>query len=80
MKRLFYLGIAVLFLVFGLTAYRQSEKAKIYRDERNKIHQKMIEVRREAQSAKLEVAKLKQIIDMERRNAQEMIRKATEKK
>lgn len=80
MKKLFYVGIAVLFVVFGFTAYRQNEKAEIYRAEKNKMHQELMKVRFEAQAARLEVAKLKQVIELERKNAQEMMQKATKKK
>lgn len=80
MKKLFYVGIAVLFVVFGFTAYRQNENAEIYRAEKNKMHQELIKVRFEAQAARLEVAKLKQVIELERKNAQEMMQKATRKK
>ncbi len=80
MKKLFFVGIAVLFIVFGVTAYRQNEKAEIYRAEKNKMHQELIKVRYEAQSARLEVAKLKQVIELERKNTQEMMQKITKKK
>ncbi len=80
MKKLFYVGIAVLFVVFGFTAYRQNENAEIYRAEKNKMHQELIKVRFEAQAARLEVAKLKQVIELERKNAQEMMQKATRRK
>ncbi|MCX8491196.1 MAG: hypothetical protein ORN54_09025 [Cyclobacteriaceae bacterium] len=80
MKKLFYVGITVLFFVFGFTAYRQNEKAEVYRDEKNKMHQELMKVRFEAQAARLEVAKLKQVIELERKNAQEMIQKAIQKK
>jgi hypothetical protein len=80
MKKLFYLAIFVLFVVFGLTAYRQNEKAEIYRDEKNKMHQALIKMRYEAQSARLEVSKLKQVIETERKNTEELLRKAMQKK
>jgi hypothetical protein len=80
MKTLFYLAIFVLFVVFGLTAYRQNEKAQIYREEKNKMHQELIKVRYQAQSAKLEIVKLRQMIEAERKNAEELVRKAMGKK
>jgi hypothetical protein len=73
MKKMFYLAILVLFVVFGLTAYRQNEKAKIYREEKNKMHQELVKVRYQAQSAKLEVSKLKQVIELERKNLENML-------
>jgi hypothetical protein len=79
MKKMFYAGIFVLFVVFGLTAYRQSENAKIYRADKNKMHQELVKVRYEAQAAKLEIAKLRQVIEAERKNAQELMRKALKK-
>jgi hypothetical protein len=80
MKKMFYAAIFVLFVVFGLTAYRQSENAKIYREDKNRMHQELVKVRYEAQAARLEVAKLKQVIELERKNAQELMQKATKKK
>lgn len=80
MKNLFYVGIAVLFVVFGLTAYRQNENAKFFREEKNKMHQALINTRRELQSSKLQVAKLKQIIEIERKNSQELMQKAQKRK
>lgn len=80
MKKLFYAAIAVLFLVFGLTAYRQNEKAQFYREEKNKMHQALVKVRYEAQAARLEVAKLKQVIEIQRKNAAEMVQKAMTKR
>jgi hypothetical protein len=79
MKKMFYAGIFVLFVVFGLTAYRQNENAKIYRADKNKMHQELIKVRYEAQAARLEVAKLKQVIELERKNKQELMQKALKK-
>jgi hypothetical protein len=79
MKKMFYAGIFVLFVVFGLTAYRQSENAKIYRTDKNRMHQELVKVRYEAQAAKLEIAKLRQVIETERRNAQELMQKALKK-
>jgi hypothetical protein len=79
MKKMFYAGIFVLFVVFGLTAYRQSENAKIYRTDKNRMHQELVKVRYEAQAAKLEIAKLRQVIEMERKNAQELMQKALKK-
>lgn len=76
MKKLFYVSIVILFVVFGLTAYRQNENANIYREEKNTMHQALIKMRKELQSAKLEVAKLKQIIEAEKKNTQELMRKA----
>ncbi len=80
MKKMFYAAIFVLFVVFGLTAYRQNENAKIYRADKNRMHQELVKVRYEAQAARLEVAKLKQVIELERKNAQELMQKATKKK
>jgi hypothetical protein len=79
MKKMFYAAIFVLFVVFGLTAYRQSENAKIYRTDKNRMHQELVKVRYEAQTAKLEIAKLRQVIEAERKNAQELIQKALKK-
>jgi hypothetical protein len=79
MKKMFYAGIFVLFVVFGLTAYRQSENAKIYRTDKNRMHHELVKVRYEAQAAKLEIAKLRQVIEAERKNAQELMRKALKK-
>ncbi|MFM9837041.1 MAG: hypothetical protein ACKVOQ_02190 [Cyclobacteriaceae bacterium] len=79
MKKMFYAGIFVLFVVFGLTAYRQSENAKIYRTDKNRMHRELVKVRYEAQAAKLEIAKLRQVIEAERKNAQELMRKALKK-
>ena len=80
MKNLFYVGIAVLFVVFGLTAYRQNENAKFFREEKNKMHEALIKTRRDLQASKLQVAKLKQIIETERKNSQELMQKAQKKK
>ena len=80
MKKFFYVGIFVLFVVFGLTAYRQNEKAEIYRAEKNQMHQALIKMRGEVQSSKLEIVKLKQIIESERKHTQELVRDALKKK
>ena len=80
MKNLFYVAIAVLFVVFGFTAYRQNENAKFFREEKNKMHQALIKTRRDLQASKLQVAKLKQIIETERKNSQELMEKAQKKK
>lgn len=80
MKKLFYAAIVVLFIVFGASAYRQNEKAQFYREEKNKMHQELVKLRSEAQSARLEVAKLKQVIDFEKKNSQAMLNKAMKKK
>lgn len=80
MKKFFYVGIFVLFVVFGLTAYRQNEKAEIYRAEKNQMHQALIKMRSEVQSSKLEINKLKQIIENERRNTQKLVQDALKKK
>ncbi|MEK6782868.1 MAG: hypothetical protein AABY93_14310 [Bacteroidota bacterium] len=80
MKKLFYAGIFVLFVVFGLTAYRQNEKAEIYREEKNKMHQALIRMRSELQSSKLEAAKLWQIIEAEKKNTQRLVQDALKKK
>lgn len=80
MKKFFYVGIFVLFVVFGLTAYRQNEKAEIYRAEKNQMHQALIKMRGEVQSSKLEAAKLKQIIEIERKNTQRLVQEALKKK
>jgi hypothetical protein len=79
-KYMFYAGIFVLFVVFGLTAYRQSENAKIYRTDKNKMHQELVKVRYEAQAAKLEISKLRQIIELERKNAEKLMQKALKNK
>ena len=44
------------------------------------MHEQLIKVRMEAQSARLEVAKLKLMLEAERKNAQKMVQKATKKK
>ena len=80
MKNMFYAALVVLLIVFGFTAYRQNEKAEIYRDEKNKMHEQLIKVRMEAQSARLEVAKLKLMLEAERKNTQAIVQKATKKK
>ncbi len=80
MKKMFFAGIFVLFVVFGLTAHRQNENAKIYRADKNRMHQELVKVRYQAQAAKLEIVKLKQMIELERKNAQELIQKALKKK
>ena len=80
MKNLFYAAMVVLMIVFGFTAYRQNEKAEIYRDEKNKMHEELIKVRMEAQSARVEVAKLKLMLEAERKNTQELLQKAAKKK
>ena len=80
MKKFFYVGIFVLFVVFGLTAYRQNEKAEIYRAERNQMHQALIKIRSEVQSSKIEIAKLKQILEMERKNTERLVQEALRKK
>lgn len=80
MKKLFYVGLLVLFVVFGLTAYRQNENAKIYREERNKMHQELIKLRGELQSSKLQISKLKQMMEAERKNTQLLLEKALKKK
>ncbi len=80
MKKLFYGAIIILFIIFGLTAYRQNEKAQFYRQEKNKMHEELVKLRNELQSAKLQVSKLKQVIELERKNSQEMLQNATKKK
>ena len=80
MKKFFYVGIFVLFVVFGLTAYRQNEKAEIYRAEKNQMHQALIKIRSEVQASKLEIVKLKQILEMERKNTQRLVQEAMKKK
>ena len=80
MKKFFYVGVFVLFIVFGLTAYRQNEKAEIYRAEKNQMHQALIKMRGEVQSSKLEINKLKQIIENERKNTQRLLQEALKKK
>ena len=80
MKKFFYVGIFVLFVVFGLTAYRQNEKAEIYRAEKNQMHQALIKMRGEVQSSKLEIMKLKQIIEAERSHTKELVQEALKKK
>lgn len=80
MKKLFYTTMVVLFIVLGATAYRQNEKAQNYREEKNKMHQELIKLRSEAQSARLEVAKLKKVIEFERKNSQAMLDKAMKKR
>ena len=80
MKNFFYVGILVLFIVFGLTAYRQNENAKFFREEKNKMHQALIKTRKELQSSQLEVSKLKLIIEEEKKNAQKLILEAQKKK
>jgi hypothetical protein len=80
MKYMFYAGIFVLFVVFGLTAYRQRENAKIYRIDKNKMHQELVKVRYEAQAAKLEIAKLRQVIELERKNTEGLIQKVKKNK
>ncbi len=80
MKKLFYVGLLVLFIVFALTAYRQNENAKIYREERNKMHQELIKLRGELQSSKLQISKLKQMMEAERKNTQLLLEKALKKK
>jgi hypothetical protein len=79
-KYMFYAGIFVLFIVFGLTAYRQRENALIYRTDKNKMHQELVKVRYEAQAAKLEISKLRQIIELERKNAEKLMQKALKNK
>jgi len=44
------------------------------------MHQELVKLRSEAQSARLEVAKLKQVIDFEKKNSQAMLDKAMKKK
>jgi hypothetical protein len=80
MKNFFYVGIFVLFVVFGLTAYRQNEKAEFYRMEKNQMHQALIKMRSEVQSSKMEISKLKQIIEAERKHTQELVQQALKKK
>ena len=80
MKKLFYVGLVVLFVVFGLTAYRQNESAKIYRQERNKMHDELIKVRNELQNSKLQISKLKQMMEAERKNTQLLLEQALKKK
>lgn len=80
MKKLFYGAMIILFIIFGLTAYRQNEKAQFYREEKNKMHEELVKLRNELQSAKLQVSKLKQVIELERKNSQEMLQNATKKK
>lgn len=80
MKKLFYGAMIILFVIFGLTAYRQNEKAQFYREEKNKMHQELVKLRNELQTAKLQVSKLKQVIELERKNSQEMLQNATKKK
>lgn len=77
---MFYAALVVLLIVFGFTAYRQNEKAAVYRDEKNKMHEELIKVRMEAQSARLEVAKLKLMMEAERKNSEAIVQKATKKK
>ena len=80
MKKFFYVGIFVLFVVFGLTAYRQNEKAQIYRAEKNQMHQVLIQTRAELQSSKLEVSKLKQVIEAERMHMQALLKESAKRK
>jgi hypothetical protein len=80
MKKFFYVGVFVLFVVFGLTAYRQNEKAEIYRTEKNQMHEALIKMRGEVQSSKLEIIKLKQIIEAERSHTKELVQEALKKK
>jgi uncharacterized protein (UPF0335 family) len=80
MKTFVYVGLALLVISLSVVAYQQNEKAEFYRGEKNKMHDELIKVRYEAQSARLEVAKLKQVIELERKNTQEMMQKATKKK
>lgn len=80
MKNLFYVGILVVFVAFGFTTYRQYEKANIYREEKNKMHLELIRMRNELASSKLQVAKLKQIIEAEKKNTQELMQMAQKRK
>jgi hypothetical protein len=80
MKNFFYVGIFVLFVVFGLTAYRQNEKAQIYRAEKNQMHKVLIQTRAELQSSKLEVSKLRQVIEAERTHTQALLKEAAKRK
>ncbi len=80
MKKFFFVGIFVLFVVFGLTAYRQNEKAEIYRAEKNQMHEALIKMRAEVQSSKLQIIKLKQIIEAERSHTKELVQEALKKK
>jgi hypothetical protein len=80
MKKFFYVGVFILFVLFGLTAYRQNEKAEIYRAEKNQMHEVLIKMRAEVQSSKLEFIKLKQIIEAERSHTKELVQQALRKK
>ena len=80
MKKLLSLGVVLLLIALGLIAYWQNENAKIYRADKNKMHQELIKVRYEAQAARLEVAKLKQIIEAERKHTEQLMQKAMKKK
>ncbi len=48
MKKLVYVGVSVLFIVFEFTAYRQNEKTEIYCAVKNKMHQELTKVPFEA--------------------------------
>jgi hypothetical protein len=52
MKKFFYVGVFILFVVFGLTAYRQNEKAEIYRADKNQMHDALVKMCGEVQSSK----------------------------
>ncbi len=80
MKKLLSLGAVLLIIAFGLIAYWQNENAKIYRADKNKMHQELIKVRYEAQAARLEVAKLKQVIEAERKHTEQLMQKVMKKK
>ncbi|MBK5279820.1 MAG: hypothetical protein JJE09_13255 [Bacteroidia bacterium] len=80
MKNMFYAGVFVLFVVFGLTAYRQSEKANVFREEKNKMHQALIKMRNQVQASQVEISKLKQIIEAERKNTEKLVQQAMQKK
>lgn len=60
--------------------YRQNENAKIYREEKNKMHQELMKQRKELQAASLDVAKLKQMLELERKNAEEILNKTRNKR
>lgn len=76
---MFYAAVFVLFIVFGLTAFRQSENAKIYRTDKNKMHQELVKVHYETQAPKLAIAKLREVIETERKNAEKLMQKALKK-
>lgn len=80
MKRLFMLAIAVLFVVFGLTAYPQNENAKIYREEKNKMHRELMKQRKETPGCETRSSKTQTELELERKNAEEILNKARNRK